>query len=174
MDKTSFLEDLIDIEHYSNTNQKPPSGKHYRVKVDNLPLVFKHEKVKGIEILEAASKTPTECYSLYLKLKNCDFEKIDLNEIIDLTKPGVEHFVTKSPEVFYYDFDDEPETTDLKEMTPNQILAAGNVDYKTHYLVQVNPDGSQENYKDKGDDPIKMKCPRAKFISILNGPTPVS
>jgi len=124
--------------------------------------------------LEAAGKTPIECFSLYQKLKGCDFEKIDLTEVVDLTRPGLEHFVTKPPEVFYYDLDDEPETTELKEMSPNQILQAGGVNPKDHYLVQVNVDGSQISYKDKGDIPIKMKCPRVKFISVLNGPTPVS
>jgi hypothetical protein len=107
-------------------------------------------------------------------LKGCDFEKIDLNEIVDLTRPGIEHFVTKPPEVFYYDVDDEPETTDLKEMTPNQILAATGIKPATHYLVQINSDGNQTSYKDKGDESIKMKCPRMKFISILNGPMHVS
>ena len=167
-------EELIDIEHYSNTNQKPPVGKKYQVKVDDQTIVFNKEKVTGQEILEAACRTPVECYTLYQKFKHCDFEKIDLNEVVDLTKPGLERFITKPPEVFYYDLDDEPETTDLKEMTPNQILKAGGVDPKTHYLVQVNADGSQTSYKDKGDQPIKMKCPRMKFISVLNGPTPVS
>lgn len=174
MEKANISEDLIEIEHYSNTNQKPPTGRRYQVKVDNLKLIFNYEKVSGKEILDAAGKTPAECFTLYQKLKNCDFEKIDLNEIVDLTRPGIEHFVTKPPEVFYYDLDDEPETTDLKEMTPNQILAAGGVDRRTHYLVQINADGSQINYKDKGDIPIKMKCPRVKFVSVLNGPTPVS
>lgn len=167
-------EEVIDIEHYSNTDKKPPKGKRYQVKVDEKTIVFDKEKVSGQELLAAAGKTPVECFSLYQKLKGCDFEKIDLTEVVDLTKPGLEQFITKPPEVFYYDLDDEPETTDLKEMTPNQILKAGGVDSKTHYLVQVNADGSQVSYKDKGDHPIKMKCPRTKFISVLNGPTPVS
>lgn len=174
MEKTNIQEELIDIEHYSNTNQKPPSGKRYQVKVGELTIVFNRDKVTGREILEAACRTPAECFTLYQKLKDCDFEKIDLTEVVDLTKPGIEHFITKPPEVFYYDLDDEPETTDLKEMTPNQILVAGGVDPKSHYLVQVNADGTQVNYKDKGDIPIKMRCPRVKFISVLNGPTPVS
>lgn len=174
MEKTNIQEDLIDIEHYSNTNQRPPAGKRYQVKVDEQTIVFNKEKVTGLELLEAACRTPAECFTLYQKLKGCDFEKVGLTEIVDLTKPGIEHFVTKPPEIFYYDLDDEPETTDLKEMTPNQILKAGSVDPKTHYLVQVNADGSQVSYKDKGDNPIKMKCPRVKFISVLNGPTPVS
>lgn len=174
MVQTNISEELIDIEQYSIDGKVPPHGKRYRVKVDHEKIIFDKDKVTGRELLEAACKTPVECYSLYQKFRGCDFEKIDLNEIVDLRKLGLEHFVTKPPEVFYYDLDDEPETTDLKEMTPDQILKAGGVDPKTHYLVQVNADGSQTSYKDKGDQPIKMKCPRMKFISVLNGPTPVS
>ena len=174
MEKTNIPEELIDLDQYSKSDKRPPAGKRYQVKVDDQTIVFNNEKVNGREILDAACKTPVECFTLYQKLKGCDFEKIDLNEVIDLTKPGIEHFVTKPPEVFYYDFDDEPETTDLKEMSPNQILEAGGIDPKTHYLVRVNADGSQTSFKEQGDLPIKMKCPRVKFISVLNGPTPVS
>jgi hypothetical protein len=174
MTNNNSQEELIDIEHYSNTKQKPPAGKRYQVKVDDQTIVFNKEKVTGLEILEAACRTPAECYTLYQKLKDCDFEKVSLTEVVDLTKPGIERFVTKPPEVFHYDLDDEPETTELKEMTPNQILKAGGIEPKTHYLVQVNADGSQTSYRDKGEQPIKMKCPRVKYISVLNGPTPVS
>lgn len=166
--------EIIDLHDYSKADRKPPVGKHYQVKVDEQTVVFNKEKVTGLEILDAACRTPAECYTLYQKFKDCDFEKIDLTEVVDLTKPGIEHFITKPPEVFHYDLDDEPETTDLKEMTPNQILADGGIDPKTHYLVQINPDGSQTSYKDKGEQAIKMKCPRVKYISVLNGPTPVS
>ena len=60
-------------------------------------------------------------------------------------------------------------------MTANQILKEGGIDSATHYLVEINPDGSQTSYKGKGDEFITMRChPRRKFISVLNGPTPVS
>ena len=174
MEKTSNNQELIDIEHYSNINQKPPSGKHYQVKVDHQQLVFNKEKVTGLEILDAAGRTPPECHTLYQKFKGCDFEKVGLTEVVDLLRQGIEMFITKPAEVFYYDLDDEPETTELKEMTPAQILIAGGINPKTHYLVQINSDGSQVNYKDDADKSIKMQCPRIKYVSVLNGPTPVS
>ncbi len=171
---SNTYDDVIDLEQYSISDKKPPVGKKYQTRVDNIKVVFDKAKVTGKEVLEKACKIPVECFTLYLKLKGCDFEKVDLDEIVDLTKHGTEHFITKPPEVFYYDLDDEPETTDLKEMTPNQILKAGGVNPQKHYLVQIFPDGTQESYKGKGDVPLKMKCPRAKFISVLDGPTPVS
>ncbi len=167
--------EVIDLEAYTKLDKKPSVGKRYKVKVDNDYFVFDHHIVTGREILEKACKTPVECHTLYQKLKHCDFEKIDLNEKVDLAKEGIEHFVTKPPEVFYYTVDDEPETTDQKELTPNQILElAGITPVADYYLVQINHDGSQTSYKDTPTTPIKMKCPALKFVSVFRGETPVS
>jgi len=167
--------EVIDLEAYTKSDKKPPVGKRYKVKIDNEYFVFDHHFVTGKEILVKAGKTPVECHTLYQKLKHCDFEKIDLNEKVDLAKPGIEHFVVKPPEVFYYTVDDEPETTDQKVLTPNQILElAGIKPVSDYYLVQKNPDGTEISYKGKPNEPIKMLCPAMKFVSIYNGETPVS
>ena len=168
-------EEVIDLEAYTKSDKKPPVGKSYKVKVDNEYFVFDHQFVTGKEILEKVSKIPVECHTLYQKLKHCDFEKIDLNEKVDLTTPGIEHFVIKPPEVFHYTVDGEPETTDQKELSPNEILElAGITPVNDYYLVQKNPDGSEVSYKGKPNESIKMLCPAMKFVSIFNGETPVS
>jgi hypothetical protein len=60
-------------------------------------------------------------------------------------------------------------------MTPNQILEdAGITPVKDYYLVRINPDGSQDSFKDTPDNPIKMVCPAVKFVSAFRGETPVS
>ena len=167
--------EVIDLEIYAKSDKTPPIGKSYKVKIDNEYFIFDQHLVTGKEILEKARKIPIECHTLYQKLKHCDFEKIDLNEKVDLAKLGVEHFVTKPPEVFYYTVDKEPETTDQKELTPNQILElAGITPVPDYYLVQINPDGSQTSYKDTPTTPIRMKCPAMKFVSVFRGETPVS
>jgi hypothetical protein len=167
--------EVIDVEDYTRHDRKPPAGKKYKVKIDNKYFVFNHQLVIGREILEMAGKTPVECHTLYQKLKHSDFEKIDLDEKVDLAKPGIEHFVVKPPEVFYYSVDGEPETTDLKELTPNQILElAGIIPVSDYYLVQINYDGTQTSYKDSMTTPIKMQCPAMKFVSVFRGETPVS
>jgi len=168
-------EEVIDLEAYTKSDKKPDVGKRYKVRVDNEFYIFDHHIVTGKEILIKVGKTPIECYSLYQKLKNCDFEKIDLNEKVDLTKPGIEHFVVKPPEVFYYAVDDEMETTDQKVLTPNQILElAGIKPISDYYLIQKNPDGTEISYKGQPTMPITMLCPAMKFVSIYNGETPVS
>ncbi len=171
---TSDNIEVIDLQEYAKTDRKVPVGKQYQTLVDQVLVVFNKEKVTGREVLIKAGKKPPECFSLYIKRKGCEPDRISLDELVDLTSPGVEIFFTKPPEIFYYDMDNEPETTDLKEMTPVEIMKAAGVDPSKHYLIQVLEDGKQIKYKDNPQEPIKMRCPRMKFFSVLNGPTPLS
>lgn len=167
--------EVIDIEQFTKDGNLPSEGKWYRVKICSEYYIFFKQHVTGREIMEKAGITPVECYWLFQKKKDCDFEKIDLNERVNLAGGGIEHFVVKPTEVFHYFVDKEPETTDQKEMTPNQILeAAGITPVKDYYLVKINPDGTQESYADSPDKPIKMVCPAVKFVSVFRGETPVS
>lgn len=181
MEKEKFDSDaqgakeVIDVATYTINDKKPPVGKSYKVKIDDASFVFDHQLVTGKDILEKAGKTPVECFTLYQKLKHSDFEKIDINETVNLAKPGIEHFTVKPPEVFYYTVDEEPETTDQKELTPNQILELPGIKpVSDYYLVQINPDGSQTSYRETPTNSIIMKCPAMRFVSIFRGETPVS
>ena len=149
--------------------------KKYKIKVDNDFLYFDTKIVMGKDILEKSSNTPVECFSLYQKFKNCDFEKIDLNEEVDLSKKGIERFVVKEPEVFHYFVDDEPETTDFKKLTPIQILGyAGIAPVEDYYIIQLLPDGTQKSFEYSPDNEIIMTCPALKFISVFKGETQVA
>ncbi|UAY51294.1 multiubiquitin domain-containing protein [Ferruginibacter albus] len=167
--------EIIDVEEYIINGRKPPHGKRYRIRVDGKKIVFDHHIVTGEEILRVAELLPVECYSLYLKEKGCDFELIRPHEKVDLIERLVEHFVSKPPVVFNYFVDNEPETTEEEELTPNQILElAGILPVKDYYLVRVNKDGSQISYKDTPNKPIRMECPAVHYISVFKGETPVS
>ena len=48
----------------------------------------------GRELLELADKKPAEGYAIYLKVKGGQPQRIDLDQKIDLSQPGVERFVT--------------------------------------------------------------------------------
>lgn len=172
---TEPQKEVIDIEDFTKHDRIPDEGKWYRVRVGTEYFIFLKQFVTGREILEKAGIKPAECHWLYQKLKGCDFEKIDLDEKVNLAKGGIEHFVVKPTEVFHYFVDGEPETTDRKELTPNQILEqAGITPVKDYYLVRVNVDGSQHSYKDTPEVPIKMTCPAVKFVSVFRGEMPVS
>lgn len=167
--------EIIDLEEFAQADKKPPAGRKYRVRVDEALIIFNHEMVTGAELLQAAGRVPPECFALYQLLKGHDFEKIGLNDQLDLSRKGIERFVVKPPEVFNYFVDDEPETTDDKELTPDQILElAGITPASDYYLVQINPDGSQISHKDDPATPIKMRCPAMRFVSVFRGETPVS
>lgn len=169
-------DDIIDVEQYAKEGKRPPEGKRYKVRIDDDYYIFDHQVVTGKEILEKAKISPAECFWLYQKLKGCDFERISPEEKVDLAKdPGIEHFVVKPTEMFHYFVDKEPETTDLKEMTPNQILEAARIlPVKDYYLIRTNADGSQDSFKDSPEKPIRMVCPAVRFTSVFRGETPVS
>jgi phosphoribosylanthranilate isomerase len=74
--------------------------------------------------------------------------------------------------MFHYTVDDEPQSTDLHQMTPRQILTNAGIDSASHYLVQIH--GNQKiSYENKLDEAIQMHQ-HMKFISVSTGPTPVS
>jgi multiubiquitin len=147
----------------------------YRIKVNEHFYLFEQKIITGKEVLKKSGNIPVECFTLYQKFKKCDFEKIDLNEEVDLSKKGIERFVVKEAEVFHYFVDDEPETTDQKELTPKQILElAGITPVEDYYIIQIFADGNQESYQNSSDTIIKMTCPAMKFISVFNGETPVA
>jgi hypothetical protein len=73
---------------------------------------------------------------------------------------------------FHYTVDDEPQSTSEHTLTARQILQNAGIDSVTHYLVEI--DGQhQKPYKDNPDEDIHIHQ-KMKFISIFNGPTPVS
>lgn len=160
---------IIDIEVFARENRTPPLGKHYRVKIGGQYFVFHHHIVSGLELLEKAEKLPVECHALYQHFANGDFRHIRPHEQVNLAEHGTEHFVVKPPEVFHYLVNSDPETTEEKWLTPDQILERADIKpVKDYYLVAVEPDGRQISYQGKGHEPIEMKCPGLKFISVLH------
>ncbi len=154
----------------ANKNQKT-----FKVKINEKFFYFEKKLVTGCEILEKSENMPVECYTLYQKFKKGDFEKIDLNEEVDLSQIGVERFVVKPPEIFHYFVDDEPESTEQKELTPNQILELAGINpVEDFYIVQIFEDRSQLSYQEKPNENITMVCPAMRFISVFRGETQVA
>lgn len=146
----------------------------FKIKLDTQILEFDKPTVTGSEILLKAEKTPIECFSLYQKFRGCDFEKISLDETVDLSKPGLEQFTIKEAEVFNYTVDGEPEMTDKKTLSANEILILVGLNPADYYLVQINPDDTQTSYKDNPDEPIIINCTGLKFVSAYRSATPVA
>ena len=64
------------IKMANTENQQNTSLKEFKIMVNENEISFTQPKVSGKQILEKACKEPIECYTLYQKLKGCDFEKI--------------------------------------------------------------------------------------------------
>ncbi|MEJ0103139.1 MAG: multiubiquitin domain-containing protein [Bacteroidota bacterium] len=98
----------------NNEVQSGNPGKNYEIQVNGKTLSFQEPKVTGRQILEKAHLNPPECYSLYGKLKDCDFEKISLDELVDISPPRSGAVSDQGTGGFYYTVDKEPETTITK------------------------------------------------------------
>ena len=67
---------------------------HYKVQIDKGFFEAPVPLMSGRELLELADKKPADRYAIYLKVKGSQPDRIDLDEKIDLSRPGVERFVT--------------------------------------------------------------------------------
>ena len=81
-----------------NTDKPNPGGgsppHRYKILIDKDVLEIDNGNPTGRELLQYAKKEPPEQYAIYLKVKGAQPQRIDLDQKVDLTKPGVERFVT--------------------------------------------------------------------------------
>lgn len=83
-----------DLEAAAKAGKAPRRAKRYRLRVDREHFVVANPKLTGREILTLAGKVPPERFLLTQKLSGGRAEKIELDEVVDLRKPGVERFMT--------------------------------------------------------------------------------
>jgi hypothetical protein len=159
------------IENNKSVNLARPEIENFFVK-ESYKFTFNGEKmtsykkiVSGKEIFSIAGIGHPNCFVLYQKLKGHDFEKISLDEDVDLSAPGIESFITKDSETFVYTLDSEHEMTDKKVLTAREILEFGAVDSEKFYLVQSFENGSEKNYAYSYDEKIEMNCKGLIFIT---------
>ncbi len=159
----SQVESNAGMENPSSPNENHKKGNE--ILVDEVKLFFDEDKVTGRHILEKAGIRPVECFALYQKLKDCDVEKIALDEIVDISNKGIEKFVTKEAEVVNYMVNEEPETTDKKVLTPIKVMELAGIDHSKFYLVQLHPDGYETVFAFTPEETIKMVCTGMKFVT---------
>jgi len=83
-----------DLEAAAKAGLVPRRAKRYRFRVDREHFVVANPRITGREILLMARKIPPERFLLTQKLHGGRAEKVGLDESVDLTKPGVERFMT--------------------------------------------------------------------------------
>ncbi len=89
-----IVNELIDVEEYAKAGRKPPRARQYRIRIDKLYYVVEKHALTGRELLALAGKTPETNYMISEKMRSGEARKIGYDEKADLTKPGVERFMT--------------------------------------------------------------------------------
>lgn len=84
-------------EHKSDEEKRVGGGKPpeiFKIQIDKEFYEIMVPLVTGRKLLEIAGKVPPEQFALYLKPKGGQPQRIELNDEVDLRRPGVERFVT--------------------------------------------------------------------------------
>jgi hypothetical protein len=84
----------IDLEEYATRDEKPPKGKHYRIRVDKTVYVVEGPNISGRQILEISGHVPPEQWRLDERFRGGTTKKVELNDVVDLTTAGLERFMT--------------------------------------------------------------------------------
>lgn len=85
---------IIDIELYAKEGKIVPHGHHYKILVDRQKYTIKQECLLGRDILTLAGKTPPERFQLNQRLRGGKVIKIDYDQKVCFTDPGIEKFMT--------------------------------------------------------------------------------
>ena len=84
----------VDIEEHGRSGKHPPKAKRYKIRVDDHYFVVKEQHMTGRAILVLAGKNPPENFILTQKLHGGKLHTIELEEVVDFRKPGIERFNT--------------------------------------------------------------------------------
>lgn len=91
-DTEDVFDGITDIAEWTKSGKKPPRSKGYRILINGKPFVSKEAHITGREVLTLGGKTPPENFTLRVKLAGHKPEKLGLDEVFDLRRPGVEKF----------------------------------------------------------------------------------
>lgn len=88
----AVLDEIIDLEEYAKLGKRPPLAKGYRFKVNSESYVVHDPTPTGREVLTIAGLLPAKDHTLRIKLAGERPRKVELDEKVDLRRPGVEKF----------------------------------------------------------------------------------
>lgn len=88
----NVIDEIVDLEDYAKRGERPPLAKGYRIRVNGEHYVVFNPTPTGKEILTVAGLIPAGNYTLRLKAAGQPPQKVDLDEVVDLRRRGVEKF----------------------------------------------------------------------------------
>lgn len=168
-------DEVINVAAYAAQGVAIPADKKYLITINGDPYIFDKIHIQGRDVLAKLGKSTSVGCVIYQIIDDADVEVIDFNETIDLSIPGFEQFIVKESNIFDYFVDNDPETSDKKQLTANEILSRASYKPTDYYLVELTENGQQVSYQDRPNDLITLThTPKKKFISIYRGNMPVS
>lgn len=136
----------------------------FATSINDFEFVVQNPKISGLELMKKADLKHIDCLDLF-QLLDGDFRKIPKDEIIDLSAKGFEHFITKEKEFRSYQVNNDPETTDKRSLSPNEILKLSGLNPDEHFLILVKKDGSKVSYGHQPNEKIKIECVGMHFLT---------
>lgn len=82
----------IDLQEYAKAGKPVPTTGPYRIRINKDFFVWPDPKISGLEILNLAGKDPAK-NAAYQFVRGKP-QRVQPNEYVDLTAPGVERFET--------------------------------------------------------------------------------
>lgn len=90
--REEISEEIADLEEYARQGKTPPRCKGYRIKINGEKHIVRKQCITGREVLELGGFVPPKDHTLRVKTAGSRPEKVDLDEKVDLRKPGIEKF----------------------------------------------------------------------------------
>lgn len=91
--REEILDEIADLEEYAKRGERPPHNcRGYRIRINGERYEVPFSKITGRQVLELAGLKPAVDYTLRVRIAGNKPQKVELDEKIDLTAPGVEKF----------------------------------------------------------------------------------
>jgi E2/UBC family protein E/multiubiquitin len=146
-------DDYTDLE--SCGGDGAPGVTRFRVRIDDERYRIEDPKPTGRQLLALTDRKPIDEYLLFLILRGGGFEEIRLDETVDLTRPGVERFLSfESSASYRFEIDGERIEWGAKLITGLKIKQIAKVDPATYALWREVRGGEDLPVKD--DDLVDL------------------
>lgn len=129
--------DYIDLEACAREGHDTQGASRFRVRIDDETYRLEDGKVTGRQLLALTGQRPIEERLIFLKLASGKLEEIRLDELVDLTRRGVERFMSFDSAVsFRLTIDGERIEWGAKLITGLMLKELSGVDPATYAIWQ--------------------------------------
>jgi hypothetical protein len=109
----------------------------YKIQVDQIPHTVNDPIVTGQQLLDLAGKRPSDQFLVYQVLPNGQMEGLRPDETVDLTRSGVERFLTyQSDRAFFFTLDGQKIEWPAPTITGRKLKDLAKVDPATYEVWQ--------------------------------------